>query len=152
MKNNITFIILIALTVGLIAAGALISQAIGSLQTEQRLNIIGNTKTPELEPPTADEIIKQRRDAIESLYPELKDFDTVQTFAEQSISSLQVGNYYYFAYIVHGSGLPIVSARCFGVSPSNTVTALKPFPDPLDSYLGYPQINPSTCKGTGVIK
>ncbi len=69
--------------------------------------------TPPLD--NSDYIIARKKNAIESEYPELKEFESQKSFAGQSIKIEVDGIDHYFAYIVHGSGLPIVQATCFRV-------------------------------------
>jgi len=87
------------------------------------------------------------RNAIESAYPEFKDFENQKSFAGQSVTSEADDGDYYFAYTVLGSGLPIAEATCFRVDRAGRVFKTGLFPDPVDSYAGYRDINPRNCKG-----
>ena len=87
------------------------------------------------------------RSAIESAYPEFKDFENQESFAGQSVKSEIDESDYYFAYIVLGSGLPIAEATCFRVDRSGRVFMIGVFPDLLDSYAGYRDIDPRNCRG-----
>lgn len=82
--------------------------------------------------------------AIESMYPEFKNPDC---FASCSYKYDKNGGDYYFAYIVHGSGVPIVNATCFKVDDNSVVTKVGEFPNPSDSYYGYQDVNPKDCSG-----
>lgn len=81
---------------------------------------------------------------IESMYPEFKN---LECFAGCSYEYDKQGDDYYFAYIVHGSGIPIVKATCFKVDTASVITKIGEFPDPADSYVGYRDIDPKSCKG-----
>ena len=94
-----------------------------------------------------DEIVSRKIAAIESEYPDLKDFASQKSFAGQSIKTQSYGDDYYFAYIVHGSGLPIIQATCFRVDRLLRVFMVGQFPDPLDSYIGYSGVDARTCAG-----
>jgi hypothetical protein len=87
------------------------------------------------------------RSAIESAYPEFKDFENQESFAGQSVKSEADDGDYYFAYIVLGSGLPIAEATCFRVDRVGRVFEMGVFPDPVDSYAGYRDLNPRNCRG-----
>jgi hypothetical protein len=91
--------------------------------------------------------IYSRRQLIETEYIEFKDFENQNSFAGQSVKEAIIDSDYYFAYIVHGSGLPMVQATCFRVDRIGRVFKVGLFPDPLDSYAGYNYINPVNCKG-----
>lgn len=82
--------------------------------------------------------------AIESMYPEFKNPDC---FAGCSFRYDKDGDNYYFAYIVNGSGAPIVKATCFQVDGESVVTKVGEFTNPADSYNGYQDINPKDCSG-----
>ena len=87
------------------------------------------------------------RNAIESAYPEFKDFENQNSFAGQSVKSEADGDDRYFAYIVLGSGLPVAEATCFRVDRAGRVFKVGVFPDPVDSYAGYRDVNPRNCRG-----
>lgn len=90
---------------------------------------------------------KRKREAIEEMYPEFKDFDINTSFAGTSIETTQRDSDHYFAYIVNGSGVPIALATCFRVDRMFRVFKVGEFPDYLDSYIGYIGIDPVTCTG-----
>jgi len=92
-------------------------------------------------------LVALRRNAIETAYPEFKDFEKQKSFAGKSVKSEVDEGDYYFAYIVHGSGLPIAEATCFRVDRVGRVFEIGMFPDPVDSYAGYRDINPRNCRG-----
>jgi hypothetical protein len=93
------------------------------------------------------ELVALRRNAIETAYPQFKDFENQRSFAGQSVKSEVDEGDYYFAYIVHGSGLPIAEATCFRVDRVGRVFKTGVFPDPVDSYAGYRDVNPRNCRG-----
>jgi hypothetical protein len=94
-----------------------------------------------------DSSISRKKNAIETEYPDLKNFESQKSFAGQSIKVEIDGIDHYFAYIVHGSGLPIVHATCFRVDRMDRVFKVGEFPDFLDSYQGYRDVSPKTCAG-----
>ena len=93
------------------------------------------------------DLVALRRNAIETAYPQFKDFENQKSFAGQSVKSEVDDGDYYFAYIVHGSGLPIAQATCFRVDRVGRVFETGVFPDPVDSYAGYRDLNPRNCRG-----
>lgn len=93
------------------------------------------------------DIEKRKREAIEDVYPEFKNFDTNTSFAGTSIETTQRDSDHYFAYIVNGSGVPIALATCFRVDRMFRVYKIGEFPDYLDSYIGYTKIDPVNCTG-----
>lgn len=93
------------------------------------------------------DIEKRKREAIEDVYPEFKNFDTNTSFAGTFIETTQRDSDHYFAYIVNGSGVPIALATCFRVDRMFRVYKIGEFPDYLDSYIGYTNIDPVTCSG-----
>lgn len=121
--------------------------------TETREKIPGEITLKENELPLADtlqtpdqNIISIKRRIIELEYPDFKDFENQKSFAGQSVKIDNSDNEYYFAYIVFGSGLPIVEATCFR---TDSIHAYKvgEFPDMADSFIGYKDIDPKTCRG-----
>ena len=118
--------------------GAATPAASASRATDTTVGISGNDEP---------ERVARVRSWIESAYPELKDFENQKSFAGQSVTSEADGDDYYFAYIVLGSGLPIVEATCFRVDRAGRVFKVGVFPDPVDSYAGYRDVNPRNCKG-----
>jgi hypothetical protein len=109
-----------------------------------------NTETASPEVTTDDaqpDLVALRRNAIETAYPEFKDFENQKSFAGQSVKSEVDDGDYYFAYMVLGSGLPIAQATCFRVDRLGRVFEVGLFPDPLDSYAGYRDVNPRNCRG-----
>ena len=93
------------------------------------------------------ELVAVRRNAIETAYPRFKDWEDQERFAGQSVKSEVDEGDYYFAYIVHGSGLPIVEATCFRVDRVGRVFEIGLFPDPVDSYADYRDVNLRNCRG-----
>jgi hypothetical protein len=96
---------------------------------------------------TQPDLVALRRNAIETAYPQFKDFENQKSFAGQSVKSEVDDGDYYFAYMVLGSGLPIAQATCFRVDRVGRVFEVGLFPDPVDSYAGYRDINPRNCRG-----
>jgi hypothetical protein len=93
------------------------------------------------------DLVAIRRNAIETAYPEFKDFENQESFAGRSVKTEVDDGDYYLAYVVHGSGLPIVEATCFRVDRVGRVFQTGLFPDPVDSYAGYRDVNPRNCRG-----
>lgn len=87
------------------------------------------------------------RNAIEYKFPEFKDFENQESFAGNSLKFEIEKNEYYYAYIIHGSGLPIAKATCFKVDSKLNVIKIGEFPDIYDSYSGYRDVSPLNCKG-----
>jgi hypothetical protein len=96
---------------------------------------------------TPADLVAIRRNAIEDAYPEFRDFESQESFAGQSVRTEVDDGDYYFAYVVHGSGLPIVQATCFRVDRVGRVFEVGVFPDPADSYAGYRDLNVRNCRG-----
>lgn len=94
-----------------------------------------------------DDIMAKKRKVIEIEYPEFISFEDQNNFAGQSVKTETKEQDHYFVYIVHGSGLPIVKATCFMVDRIFRVFKVGEFPDPLDSYVGYRDINIQDCRG-----
>ena len=93
------------------------------------------------------DLVAIRRNAIEDAYPEFRDFENQESFAGQSVRTEVDDGDYYFAYMVHGSGVPIAQATCFRVDRVGRVFEVGVFPDPADSYAGYRDLNLKNCKG-----
>lgn len=95
---------------------------------------------------TDKEVVSIKRHIIELEYPDFKDSENQKSFAGQSVKIVNDDSEYYFAYIVYGSGLPIAKATCFR---ADSIKAYKigEFPDLADSFIGYKDIDPKTCKG-----
>ena len=109
-----------------------------------------STKTGSPKATTDDaqiDLVALRRNAIETAYPQFKDFENQKSFAGQSVKSEVDDGDYYFAYMVLGSGLPIAQATCFRVDRVGRVFETGVFPDPVDSYAGYRDVNPRNCRG-----
>jgi hypothetical protein len=93
------------------------------------------------------DLAKRKQEAIEKEFPEFKGFETASSFAGVSVTIREEGSDHYYAYIVHGSGIPILQATCFRVDRMFRVFKIGEFPDMLDSYIGYMDIDPRTCIG-----
>jgi hypothetical protein len=91
--------------------------------------------------------LQRAQRTIESAYPEFINFKTQKSFAGTDITSETDGTDSYIAYIVNGSGVPIIKASCFRVDRMQNVYKVGDFPDPLDSFIGYRSINPKNCRG-----
>ncbi|MFA6098334.1 MAG: hypothetical protein WCV50_01155 [Patescibacteria group bacterium] len=96
---------------------------------------------------SAQTVAASQRDQIENEYPEFRNFENQVSFAGNKVKEIQDGDDLYIAYLVLGSGLPIAQATCFHVDSQLQVYKIGIFPDPLDSYLGYADVDPKTCKG-----
>lgn len=92
-------------------------------------------------------IISKDKNAIESAYPEFKSFEDQKSFAGQKIKSTEDEFDRYYAYMVLGSGVPIAAATCFRADHLGRIFKIGIFPDPLDSYAGYRDIDPRNCRG-----
>jgi hypothetical protein len=107
-----------------------------------------STGSPALVPDQPQpELVAIRRDAIEAAYPGFKDWESQESFAGKSVKVEVDEGDYYFAYIVHGSGLPFAEATCFRVDRVGRVFEIGVFPDPADSYAGYRDLNTRDCRG-----
>ena len=130
----------------LIIAGAvtlfIINNNKTNTSTDNVNTLITNTPTS-----IENEIISRKRSQIEAAYPEFKDFENQKSFAGQSVNFLIESDDHYFAYLVLGSGVPVVKATCFRVDHLMRVYKIGEFPDPLDSYAGYHDVNPKNCHG-----
>jgi hypothetical protein len=93
-----------------------------------------------------EELITRKRGIIETMYPDLKDFESQKSYENQSVKIVNANNEYYFAYIVYGNDSSVVKATCFR---TDNMRAYKTgeFPDAADSFLGYKEIDTKTCKG-----
>jgi hypothetical protein len=87
------------------------------------------------------------REALENQFPEFKNFENQSSFAGKAVKGINYEGDQYYAYMVLGSGLPIAQATCFRVDRMGRAFQIGVFPDPLDSYAGYSDINPINCKG-----
>lgn len=105
-----------------------------------------NNIVQEIEPIEAD-LVTRKKVAIITAYPDFKNFEANDSFAGVSVKVEEAGNDHYFVYIVHGSGLPIAEATCFRVDRMMRVYKVGEFPDYLDSYAGYRDVNPIDCSG-----
>lgn len=93
------------------------------------------------------DLVAIRRNAIEDAHPEFRDFENQESFAGQSVRIEVDDGDYYLAYMVLGSGLPIAQATCFRVDRVGRVFEVGVFPDPVDSYAGYRDLNLKNCRG-----
>ncbi|VVB77824.1 Uncharacterised protein [uncultured archaeon] len=87
------------------------------------------------------------RNLVETAYPDFKDFENQESFAGKKVKFENLDGDRYYVYMVLGSGLPIAEATCFRVDRAGRVFKIGVFPDFLDSYLGYRDIDPKNCKG-----
>ncbi len=93
-------------------------------------------------------LISKKEQAISEEYPEFDNFEDQSSFAGQSIKIEKVGDDHYFAYIVLGSGVPIVKATCFKVDQMFKVSIIGTYPDTPNLTLGIPMnIDAQTCTG-----
>lgn len=127
---------------------ALVLVAVGFGCSSATTRTSTETASPEVTTDDAQpNLVALRRNAIETAYPEFKDFENQKSFAGQSVKSEVDDGDYYFAYMVLGSGLPIAQATCFRVDRAGRVFEIGVFPDPVDSYAGYRDVNPRDCRG-----
>ncbi len=99
-----------------------------------------------------DDFEIHRRRAIEEAFPIFNsEYEKKPCFAGCSVKVVEENKVYYYAFITHGSGVPIGIATCFSVSGADTsnykVVKIGEFPDKTDSYIGYKDIDPKSCKG-----
>jgi len=87
------------------------------------------------------------RSSIETAYPEFKDFENQKSFAGKKVKFVKDEPDMCYAYMELGSGVPIARATCFRVDQAGHVSRIGEFPNPVDSYVGYSDIDPCTCKG-----
>jgi hypothetical protein len=137
MPRANTIIVIVALV--LVAVGFGCSSATTQTSTE--------TGSPGATADAQPDLVALRRSAIETAYPQFKDFENQKSFAGQSVEIEVDDGDYYFAYIVLGSGLPIAQATCFRVDRVGRVFEVGVFPDPVESYAGYQDVNPRNCRG-----
>jgi hypothetical protein len=129
-----------------VVALVLVAVGLGCSSTTTQTSI--ETGSPEVTTDDAQpDLVALRRSVIETAYPEFKDFENQKSFAGQSVKTEVDDGDYYFAYMVLGSGLPIAQATCFRVDRVGRVFETGVFPDPVDSYAGYRDINPRNCRG-----
>ena len=127
---------------------ALVLVAVGFGCSSATTQTSTETASPEVTTDDAQpDLVALRRNAIETAYPTFKDFENQKSFAGQSVKSEVDDGDYYFAYMVLGSGLPIAQATCFRVDRVGRVFEIGVFPDPVDSYAGYRDVNPRNCRG-----
>ncbi|MFH1367205.1 MAG: hypothetical protein ABIH38_04455 [Patescibacteria group bacterium] len=139
---------LIIISLLIISVGSLVFIIVKNCgQTNNSIN--ANVSLENNNAPTSieNDVISRKRSQIESAYPEFKDFENQKSFAGQSVNFLIEGDDHYFAYLVLGSGVPVVKATCFRVDHLMRVYKIGEFPDPLDSYAGYRDVNPKNCAG-----
>lgn len=93
------------------------------------------------------DLAKRKQETLEKEFPEFKGFEEASSFAGVSVKIQEEGSDHYYAYILHGSGIPILKATCFRVDRMFRVFKIGEFPDMLDSYIGYLDIDARTCGG-----
>jgi hypothetical protein len=134
-----------SIIIGVVAL-VVVAVGLGCSSTTTQTSI--ETGSPEVTTDDAQpDLVALRRSAIETAYPEFKDFENQKSFAGQSVKSEVDDGDYYLADMVLGSGLPIAQATCFRVDRVGRVFEIGVFPDPADSYLGYRDVNPRNCRG-----
>lgn len=96
----------------------------------------------------SDPEVLEKKALIEAAYPEFLDFENQESFAGQSVESLKENGDYFFAYIVHGSGVYAIQATCFKVDTTNQVTLMGTYPEAGGpSTTETTALNPKTCTG-----
>ena len=96
------------------------------------------------------DLAKRKQETLEKEFPEFKGFEEASSFAGVSVKIQEEGSVHYYAYILHGSGIPILKVTCFRVDRMFRVFKIGEFPDMLDSYIGYMDIDARTCGGITV--
>jgi len=95
-----------------------------------------------------DDFEIHRRRAIEETYPDFGiEYEKQPCFAGCSVEVIEESRDYYYAFIAHGSGVPIVRATCLRVDPMMKVHMIGTFPKSTDTHIGYREIDPKTCTG-----
>lgn len=106
-----------------------------------------NTNVPYYDETTNQQVIGLKKAAIIKAYPDLKDFEQTNGFAGHEVRVMSDDSDHYFAYLTLGSGLPVAVATCYRVDRSMRVFQVGVFPDPVDSYAGYRDVDPRNCQG-----
>jgi len=96
---------------------------------------------------TAADMEASSRMAVETQYPQFSNFENQKSFAGQKVNFAKDDSGGHLAYMVLGSGLPVIKATCFSVDSQGQVLPLGEFPDPKDSYRGYSDVDPRNCRG-----
>lgn len=115
------------------------------LTLERAVSAISEATMP-IAPTPDPKTVRIMQEQIEQTYPEFADFENQPSFAGTSVKVVLDEGEYYFAYLTQGSGVPIAKATCFRVD-WQTAYRIGEFPNPFDSYLGYSDVDPKTCKG-----
>lgn len=106
-----------------------------------------NANVPYYDDATNQQVIVLKKAAIVKAYPDLKDFEQTDGFAGHEVRVVGDNSDHYFAYLILGSGVPIAEANCYRVDRAMRVFQVGVFPDPVDSYAGYRDVNPRNCQG-----
>lgn len=118
-----------------------------NFKKEKNFIIKGNSEATAQISSGREYLISKDINSIESAHPEFKDFENQESFAGKKIKFIEDEFDRYYAYMVLGSGVPIAAATCFQVDRLGQVFKIGIFPDPLDSYAGYRDIDPRNCRG-----
>ena len=94
-------------------ATVLIVVSILQLVNQSKDNTFHPTRNPDL----SDNGIIQ---LLKNVYPELKDYPS-DGLPPKSIKSEYKDNMWYIGFVQEGSGVPIISARCFSVNSDNVI-------------------------------
>ena len=81
---------------------------------------------------------------IKAKYPELSDYPS-NSLPPKSIRYAQVNDTWYVAFLQEGSGIPIISAKCFNVDGKGAVSLFGEF-TPKDSDVLTNPFSPIACK------
>jgi hypothetical protein len=106
-----------------------------------------NTNRSYYDAVTEPGVIAQKKLAIEQAYPDLTGFEQTEGFAGHDVKVVSDGSDHYFAYLVLGSGVPIAQVTCYRVDRAMRVFKVGEYPDPVDSVVGYSEVNPKNCRG-----
>lgn len=118
-----------------------------NFKKQKSLIIKGNSETTVQISNKGEGLIYTDINSIELAYPELKDFEDQKSFAGKKIKSIKDEFDRYYAYMALGSGAPIAAATCFRADHLGQIFKIGVFPDPLDSYISYSDIDPRNCRG-----
>ncbi len=110
-------------------------------------NTLQSNRSSAVQPTTQSQDESIARLAIESEYPQFKNFEKQKTFFERKVDILIDGGNRYVAYMSFADTVQIGSATCFQVDIVGNVTQIGVFPDPSEAYGGFMSVYPKTCKG-----
>ena len=88
---------------------------------------------------------QDKRDLIEDIYTEFKEWEFQQSFAGKTVQVMNKGDDTYYMYITNGSGIRIIQAVCFKTNSNNEVSQVGIYKT--DGNKNYElELNPETCE------